>query len=45
LRAGMGIIKVAPADEVQDMAQQIATEYALVHFGQFPDKTASTHAR
>jgi hypothetical protein len=33
-----------PADEVQDMAQQIATEHALVHFGQFPDETASTHA-
>jgi hypothetical protein len=34
-----------PADEVQDMAQQIATEHALVHFAQFPDETASTHAR
>src|SRR6516165_1103731 len=33
-----------PADEVQDIAQQIATEHALVHFGQFPDETASTHA-
>jgi hypothetical protein len=33
-----------PADEVQDMAQQIATEHALVHFGQFPDETASAHA-
>ena len=28
-----------PADEVQDMAQQIATEHALVHFGRFPDET------
>jgi hypothetical protein len=26
------------------MAQQIATEHALVHFGQFPDETASNHA-
>jgi len=26
-----------PSDEVQDMAQQIASEYAPVHFGQFPD--------
>jgi hypothetical protein len=34
-----------PAGEVQDMAQQIATEHALVHFGQFPDETGSTHAR
>jgi hypothetical protein len=34
-----------PADEVQNLAQQIATEHALVHFGQFPDKTASTHER
>ena len=33
-----------PADEVQDMAQQIATEHALVHFGQFLDETASAHA-
>jgi hypothetical protein len=33
-----------PADEVQDMAQQIATEHALVHFGQFPNETANTHA-
>lgn len=33
-----------PADEVQGMAQQIATEQALVHFGLFADETASTHA-
>jgi len=33
-----------PADEVQDMAQQLAAEHALVHFGQFPDEAASTRA-
>ena len=33
-----------PADEVQDMAQQIAAEHALVHFGQFPDEAANTRA-
>ena len=33
-----------PADEVQDMAQQLAAEHALVHFGQFPDEVASTRA-
>ena len=26
-----------PSDEVQDMAQQIASEYASVHFGQLID--------
>ena len=33
-----------PADEVQDMAQQLAAEHALVHFSQFPDEAASTRA-
>jgi hypothetical protein len=30
-----------PTDEVQDMAQQIATEHRSVHFGQFPDETSN----
>ena len=35
-----------PSDEVQDMAQQIASHHSWVHFGQFfPDETAGTHAR
>ena len=35
-----------PSDEVQDMAQQIASDHSWVHFGQFfPDETADTHAR
>ena len=35
-----------PSDEVQDMAQQIASDHSWLHFGQFfPDDTASTHAR
>jgi len=35
-----------PSDEVQDMAQQIASDHSWLHFGQFfLDETADTHAR
>ena len=34
-----------PSDEVRERAQQIASDHPSLHFGQFPDETASTPAR
>lgn len=33
-----------PSNEVQDMAQQIASEHAAFHFGQFPDEDEARRA-